>query len=410
MSTTDRQPSSIFARWNPRKARQVVSPSVPSQIQYARAVSRRSKLTLSGLIYIVLTLFLAVGAINSQNNLLFWLFGVAIAAIIVSGIFSGSVLMRIELFAHRAVGSHAGEPVRLRYSLINHSRFYPLIAAMISEVQTDSQESKQLTPAALAHLGSKQQGMSTGMLTPDHRGQYTLNRVCVSTRFPFGLMQKSLYFDCPRSFVVLPHRLELKPNLIRVAHGQGEAIHKRTNTSSSMGEYWGLREYTPGDPKRSISWKHSARRNKLVVVEHAQPIASKVWIWINARSQDEHNDAVLFERQIALAASIATDSSRRSIPVGIWAPSYHISIHPAIGAAHLANCLHRLAMIDIDQTPTTPDTSPRVAHADSIVMVSRSAHDHQPGRPRRMTAFNVEHISSVMLDPSSLPSALGEAK
>ena len=158
MSATDRQSSSIFALWNQRKARSTASTPYPTQIQYTKAVSRRSKLTLSGLIYIILTLFLAVGAINSQNNLLFWLFGVAIAAIIVSGLFSGSVLMRIELFAYPINGAHAGEPLRLRYSLVNHSRFYPLIAAMVSEAKANSHAAMQLEPAALVHLGSKRAG------------------------------------------------------------------------------------------------------------------------------------------------------------------------------------------------------------------------------------------------------------
>ena len=222
-------------------------------------------------------------------------------------------------------------------------------------------------------------------------------------------MQKSLYFECPRRFVVLPHRLELKANLVRVAHGQGESVHKRTNTGGSMGEYWGIREYTPGDPKRSISWKQSARLHKLVVVEHAQPIASKIWIWINTPSHHQGNSKVLLERQIALAASLAVDSSRRGIPVGIWAPAYQICTQPASGAAHLSNCLHRLAMIQSDQDPLR-DGPPIVAHADSIVLVMQSSGDQAVGVSRRSVCFDVQEIGKSMIDPASLPTILAGAE
>ncbi|MBO6514819.1 MAG: hypothetical protein JJ974_12725, partial [Phycisphaerales bacterium] len=56
--------------------------------------SRSSKLTPAGFLFVFVTLFIALGAINGQNNLLFWLFGFSIAALVVSGIITGSALMK----------------------------------------------------------------------------------------------------------------------------------------------------------------------------------------------------------------------------------------------------------------------------------------------------------------------------
>ncbi|MGV6814665.1 MAG: DUF58 domain-containing protein [Phycisphaerales bacterium] len=410
MSTTDRQHSANIRQWNTHHTPSAFK-SPHSSFPPFKASRRSSKLTFSGFIYITLTLFLAVGAINSQNNLLFWLFGVAIAAILVSGIFSGSVLMRIELVAYPLADTHAGEPVCLRYAIVNHSRFYPLIAAMVSEVRDQHSPNEHYEPAALAHLGSKSRAMCAGTLTPKNRGKYTLNRICVSTRFPFGLMQKSLYFDCPRSLVVLPYRLQIKPNLIHIAHGQGEAVHKRTNASNATGDYWGLREYSPGDPKRSIAWKRSAHLGKLLVIEHAQPIATKVWIWLvhdhlADHSDPNRNNTVLFERQIALAASIAIDSNARNMPIGIWAPAQHLCIQPGLGAAHLSSCLHRLALLDASDS-THPDSPPTAAHADSIVTITRSSSDANLHSTNcQSLLLDVQDLSSALLDPDQLPSSL----
>jgi hypothetical protein len=45
-----------------------------------RVVSRRYHLHFPGLVYIATTVMLAFGAVQSQNNLLFWAFGIAVAA------------------------------------------------------------------------------------------------------------------------------------------------------------------------------------------------------------------------------------------------------------------------------------------------------------------------------------------
>ena len=51
-------------------------------------VRRRYRLRFPAYIYMLVTVFIAVGAFNSQNNLLFWAFGLSLAAMVVSGILS----------------------------------------------------------------------------------------------------------------------------------------------------------------------------------------------------------------------------------------------------------------------------------------------------------------------------------
>src|ERR1041385_4840021 len=49
-----------------------------------------------GLVYILVTLFIAMGAINSQNNLLFAALGLAIGGLLISGIISGGALLGVR--------------------------------------------------------------------------------------------------------------------------------------------------------------------------------------------------------------------------------------------------------------------------------------------------------------------------
>ncbi|MDF1808455.1 MAG: DUF58 domain-containing protein [Phycisphaerales bacterium] len=373
----------------------------------AKPIKRTSKLTLGGLAYVAVTVFLAVGAINSQNNLLFWMFGVAIATLIVSGLFSGNALMRVRLNAQAIPDANAGESIRIRYSIINHSKFFPMFAALITEMNlkrngSDS-ELGEFKPAGIIHLGPRQRARSDGTFIPLHRGHHTLEKLRLSTRFPFGLLQKSLIFNSPRSFTVLPYQLKIKPEIIRVVQGEGEEVRKRTHQSGASNEYWGMREYSPGDPKRRIAWKQSARHQRLIVIEHAQPIATKLWIWLLNSGSELNEENIFFERSVSIAASLLAQASKRSIPVGIWAPSLGVRISPATGQAHRLRSLHTLGVVEKVLT-NAQDQAPNALITDDIIAIGTP--ENLSKVPGHIRGIDVTKPMEWLSDPKSLPKSL----
>jgi len=377
----------------------------------SKAVRRSSKLTFGGGVYILVTLFLAVGAINSQNNLLFWLFGVAIATLIVSGVFSGNALMQVRLKAQAIPDAYAGDRLRLHYTVSNHSRFFPLLAAMISEVPEKLSEKKvsdaKFEAAALLHIGPQSRCKVTSSFVPSSRGRVAMREVRLTTRFPFGLLQKTLVFECPRKAMILPHILDIKPELIRVMQGHGEEVRKQTDSRGSSNEYWGLREYTPGDPKRAIAWKQSARQGKLVVVEHAQPISTRLWVWIAEPKGGFENLPINSERAIALGASLITQATTRGVPIGLWMPAYGIRMMPGNGKAHMMRCLRALGMIDFEQAAarsTGRSNPPPSASADDVLVIATG--QPQIGHAKNLRVLYADDPASYLVDPASMPMSL----
>ena len=55
-----------------------------------RPTRRRYELHSPGILYLTITVFLAIGSINSQNNLLFIVFGLLAGGVVASGVLSGS--------------------------------------------------------------------------------------------------------------------------------------------------------------------------------------------------------------------------------------------------------------------------------------------------------------------------------
>ena len=398
------RPQNRFGRQSDPSTNDHARPTDPA---YSKPIKRESKLTFGGIIYILVTLFLAVGAINSQNNLLFWLFGVAIATLVVSGVFSGSALMQVRLEAQAIPDAFAGEPVRVHYMLTNRSRFFPLFAALISEIPDENHPKARFSPAAILHLGPRQHTRAHGSFIPTHRGRYSANRIRLSTRFPFGLVQKSIIFERHRSMLILPHQLTIAPGLARAVLGQGDQTRNRTNPSGASTEYWGLREYAPGDPKRSIAWKQSARHAKLVVIEHAQPISTKLWIWITAPCLDIEADPSGAERAIALGASLIALATTRHIPVGLWVPAYDIKISPGTGQASMMRSVRALAVMDIS-TKTLYDRAPDASRCDDLLVICPGK-DAVPAAISGATSGRILEADSPkqwLIDPESLPDVL----
>ena len=77
-------------------------------------MTRRYHLGLPALAYVGLTILVGLAAVNRQNNLLFWILGVMLSGLLVSGLVSG--IMMQSLRVRRLVAGHSlvGEPLTVR--------------------------------------------------------------------------------------------------------------------------------------------------------------------------------------------------------------------------------------------------------------------------------------------------------
>ncbi len=369
-----------------------------------RAIRRESKLTFGGFIYIGVTVFLAIGAVNSQNNLLFWLFGVAIATIIVSGLFSGNALMKTRLRARVLHEVHAGQPQRLHYSIRNRSRFFPLFAGLVSEESKKVVSAGKLVPASVVHVAPNGITSTQGSFTPHRRGRYVFRTIRLSTRFPFGLLQKSLIFEHPRPLLVLPHQLHLRKDLINATPAHGEQVLRKSERGGTSNEFWGLREYRPGDPRRRISWKHSARRGDLVVIEHAESFAMRIWIVINEPDElHTPEDHLHAERAIAIAAALFEQAGKQSTPIGLWYPQRSLRQEPFAGRASSGRAIRSLALIDLHEPANLFVPAP-MRTRDRVVLIQRGG--RAPTGIAASRLIDTDHPTSWLSGAGTLPDGL----
>lgn len=117
------------------------------------------------------------------------------------------------------------------------------------------------------------------------------------------------------------------PNQTRL-HAQGEELHQ-------------LRPYRAGDAPRTISWKHSARRDTLLVREYEKPLGIEVtldWRTLNA---------LPYERRIARLARWVNLAERDGNRYRLLLPGQP-PLGPAQGPSHHHLCLRALALLPHD--------------------------------------------------------------
>ncbi|MBC7835810.1 MAG: DUF58 domain-containing protein [Phycisphaerales bacterium] len=307
------------------------------------------------LVYIFITLLIALGAFNSQNNLLFWAFGFCLAILLVSGFISGQMMMGLRVQREHPGSAMVGAPLTIRYRLTNQSRLMPIFAVSLIESDTKPSRDQTAPRATLAskplafvvHAGPRQSVRAEAVATPATRGRLALSGIVAETSFPFGIIRKSVLTDDARSVIVRPERLPFLPDSLVRGLGEQVGLSPRRPRSGMGEEFFALREYRPGDAPRDIAWRPSARSgsDSLLVRQHATPSPRRMWVVLRLEPRDE---PVSIERSLRLAGEVLRIGHEQGFEVGLSIPATSLDRRPRRGERHLGNLLDDLALVDAD--------------------------------------------------------------
>ncbi len=362
-----------------------------------------------GLLYVIVTLFIAIGALNSQNNLLFATLGLAIGGLLASGIVSGAALMGVRVQREPNPPGTAGQPLVLRYTIRNANKFIPVFGLHIEEVvgnptphvaspasPTGTHPSAILRTAHsfVIHVGPGESVRASAAVRPTIRGEARSTGVVVWSTFPFGLVRKSVMFPLERTLEIRPAALPLKRGLLRRLSARAAAGVGAERTAGTGEEFFGIREYSPGDNPRRIAWRASARTGDLRVRLHSSPAPIRLWVVLRLG----HGDAAEFdERAIALAASLLRHADLAGMAVGLAVPRAALSLPPRADRRRLEATLGALARLDTpaaraaEPVERFPEPASRSGRGALCIVVHAGATDRSFG-PR-----HARHLDAARL-------------
>lgn len=105
-------------------------------------------------------------------------------------------------------------------------------------------------------------------LTPSTRGDLHFGPLTVKLDGPLGLCTRRQTIDLRQSVKVFPDLSVLSRDALDLARAEDQVSRRVIRVRAEGREFESLREYRPGDDRRSIDWKATARRGKPFVRQH----------------------------------------------------------------------------------------------------------------------------------------------
>jgi len=295
--------------WVPRLARR-------TSVEWLRA-SVDYHLTRAGMVYFGTIFVVAIAALNTGNNMLFLILAAMIGAILVSGVVSRMVLSGITVEVVLPDRVFARQPVLARIHLANRKPLLPTFSVLVGgERQTEKEKQKKKksadhapssastsdsattssasgldspAPSSASGLDSPAPSSASGLDSPllrhgiyfpyvragqessqvlevvfPKRGLYHEERIALSSRFPFGFLEKVRKVPAKRDMLVLP---SIEPTdglyeILPLLSGELESYLRGRGH-----DLYSIRDYQNSDTARHVDWKASAHTGVMKVRE-----------------------------------------------------------------------------------------------------------------------------------------------
>lgn len=187
------------------------------------------------------------------------------------------------------------------------------------------------------------------------RGVYSIGPLVAVTSDPLGLTERETVVAEPFELLVHPRVEEVSDRPLTRQFEDPPVRPPVSKPWPSGLEFYGMREYRPGDELRRIVWRASARMGKLMVREAEQGITDKITMIIDtnrgSHSHDgEYSDS--FETGVSAAASLGVRHLRDGYEVSCLTNTGPV-LQPVRGHAGIVPYLDSLARIEMGREPLT---------------------------------------------------------
>lgn len=320
---------------------------------FRRSLGKRFslRLTMEGWCMVGAMLLIGLAALNTAAPLLYLMFSIICAFFVFSALLATNTVRRIEVARRTPHTWLAGKPAPVWLRIRNRKLFSSSFSLRVH----DHLENGEIVGSTFADRVAPR-GVAQNLYYEcvfRRRGVYQFNTIEVATRFPFGLIDRQLFFQSPERLLVLPQVINVNSLMeeARAELGDFESHHKGVGSG-----LYGFREYTPEQSAKDIHWKISARRGELMVREYESEERRRASVTLDNRVPsgpvpDGFSDD--FEKAVILAASVIDWLVKRDHEVELRTASGVVGFGG--GITHITRCLRALATID----PVPYETAPR---------------------------------------------------
>jgi uncharacterized protein (DUF58 family) len=280
----------------------------------------RTSLCREGWYVLLLLAVVLAWALLRENNLLLLVSGLICGMLLIDWRMSAAALRRLEIRRRIVSGSHAGCWITVEVEVLNNRRRLASWAIVVEDRvvrKSTSSADQPLRPRVMfPFVPAGQRVRQTYRMRLPERGRYALGSLRMSTRFPFGLVQRAAWLACDEELVVLPRLGQLRPAWLRYCPPAPHGVHGARRPGYVPGDFFAVREWQSGDSVRWVHWRSTARHREVVVRQFEQPgerqLAVLLDLWAPEKPSADHVRRV--ELAVSFAATLVADSCRRRSP------------------------------------------------------------------------------------------------
>ncbi len=281
--------------------------------------------TRLGVMYAIAVIAMGIGGMNYGNNLALMLAFLLAALGFVAMHHTHRNLAGLRIHAMASEPVFAGQLAQLQLAIENPSPQMRLALQLETRVQ------KTLQQATPVHVASAKQALVHLPIASQRRGWLSIERMSLTTRYPFGLFRGWTVLHLPLRCLIYPRPSE------RSGAPPPAQFDTRNTQDLQHGddEFAGLRPFHPGDSPRRIAWKAYAREQGLMVKQYAGAAISTCMLdWDALAGLDT-------ETRLSRLCRWVIDMHQQGVAYGLKLPGF--VAEPALNEAHRSRCLMALA-------------------------------------------------------------------
>lgn len=244
--------------------------------------------------------------------------GVLLVAALVADAFVGP--RRSEVRVSRVPIGHLAlrRSAELRYVVENRSAR----AIFVTIAEDPARTLRFTTDEAGGAVPGSSEAATTWSAVPVARGEDELRTLYVTYENSLGLVRRRMKVSAPESFRVFPDLSAVERyGSLHVRNRLIEAGLRKMRLRGSGTEFESLREFADGDPFRSIDWKATARRGKVMVAQYEVERSQNVMLVLDCGRlmTPRIGEQRKLDYAVTAALSLATIAGLASDRVGVVA-------------------------------------------------------------------------------------------
>ena len=268
-------------------------------------------------------------------------------------------LMLGGLTCERALplSASAGEAVTLLYRLGNTSRL-PKFYLLVRDALPRGVQLVGGPPPLVLGLWPGEEATTSCRVEARRRGVFSVGPAQIYSTDPLGLQTFVQRLPQVSELTVYPALLPIQQSWLRGAAAQGWRGTASALTRGAGDDFYGVREYGPGDELRRVHWRTTARTGTLAVTEYAQGVTLDVTLALDLSraayaGTGEGEDGAL-ESAVTLTATLADDFLRHGHTVRLLIAGAG-GAAPAGISQDMPRLLETLARVQADAALTLAD-------------------------------------------------------